>query len=401
MPDDLISVLQFTNSTVRAGVEEQILMLLRGLDRRRFKLSFVCPAELANKMRADIPSDVKVIPLCLEWPTQLAGMMRFIRILRGDRIDVLHSHAFASSMVASPIGWLCRVPLIIESAHGREAWRKGWKAKCHLDRFVGRFVDHYTAVSAANAEYLIETKRYPERKITVIHPGCNLAKFAAVYQPPVGLKESFGFHSKDPLLVVTGRIEPQKGHRILLDAMPAIRREFPRVRLVCVGEGSLRSELEEYARRLALDDAVRFVGYWPDVRDWLAIADLTLLPSFHEGLPVTPVESLAAGCAVVTTAVDGTPEVVVHEKTGLTVPPGDPEALAAAVCRLLGSPALRRRLALTGREWVLDRFRSERMVERMHDLYLTTEAGRGREFGRHGACPQTLGGRESAIAKTQ
>lgn len=370
MHGELISVLQFTNSSARGGVEEHVLMLLRGLDRRRFKLHFVCPPELVHKVRADVPPDVELIPLYLEWPTQIAAIMRFVRILRSRRIDVLHSHAFAASMAASPLGWLCRVPLILESAHGREAWRRGWKAKCYLDRFVGRFVDHYIAVSAANAEYLLRTKRYPARKITVIHPGSDLAKFTAAHRPPAGLKESLGFSSGDPLLLVVGRLEPQKGHRILLDAMPEIRREFPHVRLVCVGEGSLRSELEAQVRALAIEDAVRFVGYWPDVRDWLTVADLSVLPSFHEGLPVTPVESLAAGCPVVATAVDGTPEVVVHEKTGLTVPPGDPRALAKAVCRLLGSPELRKSLASAGRAWVLERFSTERMTERIQQLYL-------------------------------
>lgn len=351
-------------------------MLLGGLDRRRFRLTFVCPPELAAKLRGDIPPDVKLYSFNLEWPTQFTAILRLIRILRRERVDILHSHSFAGSMAASPIAWLCRVPLVIESAHGREAWRTGWKAKCYVDRFIGRFVNQYTAVSAANAEYLLNTKRYPARKIRVIHPGCNLAKFTADHHPPAGLKQSFGFGPDDPLLVVTGRLEPQKGHRVLLDAMPAIQREFPRVRLVCVGDGSLRSELEEHARQASLADTVRFVGYWPDVRDWLALADLSLLPSFHEGLPVTPVESLAARCAVVATAVDGTPEVVVHEKTGLTVPPGDAEALAAAVCRLLGSPDLRRSLASAGRKWVLERFTRERMIKQMQDLYLTAKRGK-------------------------
>jgi glycosyltransferase involved in cell wall biosynthesis len=370
MPDELISVLQFTNASVRGGVEEHVLMLLRGFDRRRFKLHYACPPELADKVRADVPPDVEIIPLYVEWPTQFGAISRFIRILRSRRIDILHSHAFSASQMASPLGWLCRVPLIVESAHGREAWRTGWKAKCYVDRFVGPFVDRYIAVSRANAEYLMRTKHYPVRKITVIHPGSDLSKFTAAHRPPAGLKQSFGFAPDDPLLLVVGRLEPQKGHRILLDAIPEIRREFPRVRLVCVGEGSLRSALEAQVQALGIEDAVRFVGYWPDVRDWLAVADLSVLPSFHEGLPVTPVESLAAGCPVVATAVDGTPEVVVHEKTGLTVPPGDAGALAKAICRLLGSPELSQNLAAAGRDWVLDRFSSERMVERIQNFYL-------------------------------
>ena len=366
----MISILQFNNGATRGGLEEHILMLLRGFDRRRFKLHYACPPELAAKVRADVPPDVELIPLYLEWPTQPAAIARFMHVLRSRRIDILHSHAFSASQAASPLGWLCRVPLIVETAHGREAWRTGWKARCYVDRLVGPFVDRYIAVSGANAEYLVNTKRYPARKIAVIHPGSDLTRFAVPHQPPAGLKASVGFGPDDPLLLVVGRLEAQKGHRVLLDAMPGIQRRFPSVRLVCVGEGSLRSSLEAQARALGIEDAVRFAGYWPDIRDWLAVADLSVLPSFHEGMPVTPVESLAAGCPVVATAVDGTPEVVIHEKTGLTVPPGDAGALANAICRMLGSPELRRQLASAGRAWVLERFSSERMVERTQNFYL-------------------------------
>ncbi len=366
----LISILQFSNGAVRGGLEEHILTLLHGLDGSRFKLHYACPPDVAGKVRADVPPGVELIPLYLEWPTQLAAIARFIHILRSRRIDILHSHAFSASQAASPLGWLCRVPLIVESAHGREAWRTGWKSRCYVDRLVGPFVDRYIAVSSANSEYLVNTKGYPARKIAVIHPGSDLARFAATHQAPPGLKESVGFGPDDPLLLVVGRLEAQKGHRVLLEAMPEIWRQFPSARLVCVGEGSLRGSLEAQARALSIEDAVRFVGYWPDVRDWLAVADLSVLPSFHEGMPITPVESLAAGCPVVATEVDGTPEVVVHEKTGLTVPPGNAGAVANAVCRMLGSTELRRQLASAGRAWVLDRFSSERMVERIQNFYL-------------------------------
>jgi len=370
MSGGLIPILQFSNSGVRGGVEEYILMFLRGFDRRRFRLHYACPPELAKKIHGDVPADVEVVPLYLEWPTQFAAMARFIHILRSRKIEILHSHGFAASQMASPLGWLCRVPLIVESAHGREGWRTGWKAKCYVDRLVGPFVDRYTAASAANADYLVNTKRYPSRKITVIHPGSDLSRFSAPYRPPAGLKESVGFAPDDPLLLVVGRLEAQKGHRVLLDAMPAIRRRFPRVRLVCVGEGSLLGSLESQARALGIENAVRFVGYWPDVRDWLAVADMSVLPSLHEGMPVTPVESLAMGCPVVATAVDGTPEVVINEKTGLTVPAGDSGALAGAIFRLLDSPELGMRLASAGHAWVLEGFSSGRMVERIQNLYM-------------------------------
>lgn len=366
-----ISVLQFTNADVRGGAEEHILMLLRGLDRGCFRLHLVCPPALAGRLQPDAPSDIEIIPLDVSRPTQFDAMLRLARILRQRRVDILHSHMFCSSMLASPIGWLSRVPVIVETAHGREAWRRNWfKSRCYVDRAVSLFVDRYIAVSEANARYLMERKRVPARKITVIYPACDVSRFSPAHPRLPDRKRSLGFQDDDPLLVFVGRLEPQKGHRVLLEAMPAVRKEFPTARLVCAGEGKLRQELESQAHTLGLDEAVRFIGYPADVRDWLALADLTVLPSFYEGLPATAIESLAAGRAMVATAVDGTPEVIIDGKTGLTVPPGDPQGLAGAICRLLRDPELRTTLARTGRQWVLEQFSQECLIRRTQQFYL-------------------------------
>ncbi len=116
---------------------------------------------------------------------------------------------------------------------------------------------------------------------------------------------------------------------------------------------------------------MRFTGYQSNVADWLALADMTVLPSFYEGLPLVAIESLAAGRPVVATAVDGTPEIVLDGKTGILVPPGDQARLAEAICRLLRQPELRLRLGRAGRRWVLERFSQEQQIQGTHQLYLS------------------------------
>jgi glycosyltransferase involved in cell wall biosynthesis len=365
------SVLYFSNSLVRGGAEEHVLTLLRGLDRTLFRPHLVCTPEVASALRPDLPRDVEVTPLRLRRPGHLGAALRLARLLRARRVDVLHSHLFYASLFASPVGRLCRVPLIVETPHVREHWRRG-RLKGHfvVDRLAGRCVDRYIAVSEANARYLVGEKGLPARKVTVIHNGCDLGRFDPARRPPPGLRERLGFGPADPVLLVLGRLEPQKGQRVLLEALPAVRERFPRCRLVCAGEGALRGELEALAQSLGLDEAVRFVGFQADVGEWLALADLTVLPSFYEGLPLAAIESLAAGRAVVATAVDGTPEVVVDGRTGLTVPPGDAAALARALCRLLTDAEERLRLGRAGREWVTEHFDQRQQVVRTQDLYL-------------------------------
>lgn len=401
-----ITVLQFTNTGVRAGVEEHILLLLRGLDRKHFKLLLVCRPELAAKFGSELPDDVQLIPLRLHEPTAIAAAFRFARILRQNKVDILHSHMFQSSRLASPIGRVCGVPLIVETPHVREQWRHGWFKGSHaIDRLVGRFVDHYIAVSEANARYLAEEKGLPREKVRVIYNGCDLKRLDHARPVPREMKRALGFGDVDPVLLLLGRLEPQKGHRVLLKALASVRREFPSIRLVCVGDGSLRQQLEQYTRAIELESAVRFVGFQPNVADWLALADISVLPSFYEGLPLVAVESLASERPVVATAVDGTNEVVVNEKTGLTIPPGDPEQLASAILRLLRQPKLAKELARAGRQWVLERFSQDRQIQLTQEFYLNIWQGHLRkkraEPSRVSAEDRALGPNSLSLEKTK
>ncbi len=330
-----ITVLYFSNERTRGGAEEHLLTLLRGLDRAYFRPLLACPHELAEKLRLDIPPDVEIFPLCLRRLSQAGSMLRLAGILRDQQVNILHSHLFYASVFASPIGWACGVPVIVETPHVREDWRRGWlKSKFVVDRIVGRVVTRYVAVSHANKRYLVEEKGLAKEKIAVIHNGCDLRRFHPRQTPSSNLRQSLGLGTDDPVLMVIGRLEPQKGHKILFEAVRDIRREFSSVRLVCVGSGSLRDELLKFVRELGIEDAVRFVGFQTDVAEWLNLADVTVLPSFYEGLPLVAIESLAAAKPVVATAVDGSAEVVVDGKTGLTVPRGDHLALSEAICRV-------------------------------------------------------------------
>jgi glycosyltransferase involved in cell wall biosynthesis len=372
MNSPVIAVLYFTNSVVRGGAEEHILTLLRKLDRAVFRPVLVCPSECAEQLRPDLPQDVPVEELKFERPYQIGRARQLAKLFKQYQIGIVHSHLFSSSLAASPVARLSGVPVVMETPHLREAWRHGLiKGSYAVDRAIASCVDHYIAVSEANARYLINEKRLPLQKVHVIHNGCDLNKYNPHGKVPPGLRASLGVAEDDPVIVALGRLEPQKGHRNLLDAQARVLREIPKAKLVCVGTGALAQELLDQTRKLGIQNSVRFVGYQSNVADWLALADISVLPSLFEGLPLVAIESLAAQRPMVATAVDGTVEVIINDQTGLTVPPDNVEELAAALIRLLRQPELRSRLAQTGRQFVLEHFSQEQQIRKTQDLYLS------------------------------
>jgi glycosyltransferase involved in cell wall biosynthesis len=353
----------------RGGAEEHMLMLARALRRDSFRVVLACPPAVLDKLGADIPSDVAAEPIEYYSPTDIKGARQLASSLRRHEIDILHSHMFHASMVASPLGRLCRVPVIIETPHVREHWRRGWKRSYFVDRLIARMVDAYIAVSEANAGYLAGEKRLPASKIRTIQNGIDTERFCPKRGEPGELRNTFGLAEFDSVIAVLARLEPQKGHALLLDALSTVRKQFPRVGVVLLGEGSLREPLEEQARSLDLARNINFAGFQRNIPDWLAASDFTVLPSLYEGLPLAAMESLAMAKPVIASAVDGTPEVVLHGRTGLLVPPGNASALARAMCRLLGDREWTGQLGITGRKWILDHFSIGRQIRETEALY--------------------------------
>ena len=175
-------------------------------------------------------------------------------------------------------------------------------------------------------------------------------------------RAALGLEPQQPVVLTVGRLAVQKGHRYLIDAVPELASRFPDVAVVIIGKGPLDERLRAQAAELGVADRVRLVGFRPDARMLLDAADVFVLPSRQEGMPLAALEAMEAGVPVVATRVIGTAEVVVDGETGILVPREDPPALAAAIGRLLDDPARAARFGEAGRRRYLDGFTSGRMA---------------------------------------
>ena len=368
-----IRVVQFLNSRVRAGAEEVALELARGLDPNHFQSYVVCPQELIHAYAQDWKM-IGVVPvsLSLDKPWQWTRAREFIRLLRREEIDIVHAHMICAALASVPLARLAGTPVVLHTCHGREAWRTSWLSRRYwVDRRIAAWTAMTVAVSESAAAYLAEVKRINPKRIEVIRNGRSMNQFErASLVVEDRLRRDLGIVDGETLIGVFGRLEEQKGHRYLLEALPEVLEVHPSCKVIFIGEGSLRKTLEESVQAKGLARYVLFTGYRADCTQVMSICDLIILPSLFEGLPLVPIEAAALGKPVVATAVDGTREVIADGITGVLVPPAQSPALAKAVIGLVGDRPRMHALGMQARQRAEHLFSLERQLRETEALYV-------------------------------
>ena len=363
-----IRILHLITDLGTGGAQTAVLRLLAGLDRRRFSPAVACfydaDTAIARQIRA---LDISVIDLRMTSKWRWDALWRLYCLLRREPPVILHTWMFHANFVGRVLGRLAHVPVIVTSRRNVEI---GGTTRELLNRWTVWLDDAVVAVCELARQTEIERARIGPEKVVTIYNGLDAGQFAiANPRIPAQIRQAFIVPIEAPLLGSIGRLHRQKGLPDLLVALAQVQGRVPGVRLLLIGEGELRGELESQASALGLSETMVFAGARTDVPAIMAALDVLVLPSLWEGLPNIVLEAMAAGLPVVATNVGGTPEVVVEGVTGLLVPPGDPDALAQSIARLLCDPDLRCQMGQAARERVVNHFSVERTVEQTSRLY--------------------------------
>jgi glycosyltransferase involved in cell wall biosynthesis len=362
------SIFFYTDSRVLGGAENAMFMLLASLDRDEWAPTLLledAPAVQALRERAaalGVP-----VQLVAPMPLGLAGARRvpaLVRMLRRERPQVFHAHM--SSPVACKWGLtaavLARVPAVLGTVQVGAYEPPDHSAHWQLRGLAGG-VGRYLAVSREIAAELTGKLGWPQEKVEVVYNAVDVER-AAVVAPP-GLREQLGGSETRPLVLTPARLNSQKGHRVLLEAIG----EVPDALFLLAGDGPERASLEAEAERLGVAERVRFLGRREDVPQLLAACDVFALPSLYEGSSLAVLEAMAAGIPIVSSAIGGTDELIEDGRSGLLVAPGDAEALAGALRRVLADGALRESFAAGARERVADGLTRGQMASRVSGVY--------------------------------
>jgi glycosyltransferase involved in cell wall biosynthesis len=358
------------------GQERRVLAESAGMRDRGHDVWIVTPGDGDLASRAgEAGLDVIPMPFQRSWlPANARSLASLVRRLQPD---VVNSHSSADSWTAALARRMGPRPgALVRSRHISARVKPG-----PLHRFLYGQADYVVTTGESVRRDLAESGLIPLDRSISIPTGVDLDRFRPDPGRRAEMRRVLGVTAEGPVLGVVAYLREDKGHAILLQAMPEILRDCPDCSLVVVGDGPQRAHLEALARRLQIEAAVRFVGLREDVPVVLCAFDVFCLPSVrNEGVPQSLLQAGAAGLPVVSTAVGGIPEAVVHDVTGVVVSPGDSGALARAICALIADPELRRRLGEAGSEHVSASFSIQRMLdltERAYAAALRSAISRG------------------------
>jgi glycosyltransferase involved in cell wall biosynthesis len=373
------------------GAERLLYTNLKHLDADRIRSTVITVYPHATHWLEPIEAlGVPVVCLNCRSARDLPMGVRALRSwLLANRPDLIHSHLWAANIIARVAGRLTHVP-VISSVHNpdheAEAWADGADVSL-IKRRVVRALDRWTA--RVGNERLIAVSDYVKRSANR-HLRVSLDSIDLVYNPidvdhlqsasKTGRAEmlrSLGLPAGSLILLNVARVSPQKGLLYALRALPSILRQYPAAQLVSVGattDPAWLEQLQREAAALGVTDHFHVLGSRRDVIDFLRACDVFIFPSLYEGLGIALIEAMAAGCAVVASSAGPIPEVVTHEQDGILVPPGEAEAIAKAVCELLGDESMRTRLGTAASSTAFSRFQPEKSAAALTRIYESVSA---------------------------
>ena len=351
----LLKILHIDPERNWGGGEAQVLGLLKHLAGTGHYTDLLAHPNGLLSSRCEM-FGVKTRPIVMRNDLDVRCVPGLRRLIREMDYDIVHFHTKRAHALAL---WLPRSkdrPKYVVTRRMDYPEPRNWYSNILYNRRVHGVV----AISETIANVLLKAG-VDKRRIRVIPSGID-PRTTAGERPRAGLDGT-------TIVGCLATLEERKGHRYLLEAAALLKKERLKIRYKIAGDGPLRGRMEEEAARLGLSGDVDFLGFVTNTAEFFDSVDLFAMPSLHEGLGVAVLEAMDARKAVVATRAGGLAESVLHEETGLLVPPADAVALAGAIAKLARSPSLAQSMGERGRERVRQHFSLENMARQNESYY--------------------------------
>lgn len=367
------------------GAEKVNLTFLRNVDRTRFE---ICPILLVRPWEDRIPFieqlgeknySINKIPVAVKRRSEGRDYFRILRCIRNlyrilskDSFHLIHTHGYFADIIAMPVSKVLSIPHI-STCHGFIS--NDWNLRIYntLDRLSLRFCKKIIAVSEGVRGDLVKNG-IAEAKIIVIQNAVqNSHDLDSFLGNRLNKRKMLGINESEHVAGYVGRLSDEKGLQYLIEAGIILKQKNEVFRILIIGDGPKRKELENLARGKGLEKEIMFIGFQNDVEKWLPVLDIFVLSSLTEGTPMALLEAMAAGIPVIATSVGGVPKVIEDGCNGFLIGPADSLALADKLLTLFRNPLLCRQVAGEGMNVIKKRFNVHdwcRQIETQYDLAL-------------------------------
>ena len=366
-----IRVMQLVSALNFGGLEMLVVDLADKLDKHRYE-PVVCCLQMGPLIERIRDKEIKLIHIEKKPGLDYGLILKLAKIVKQERIDILHSHNKAVLLYGVLAAKIAGTPLI-HTRHGRGIVEQFniLSRKMLMRRTLYHLVDLIVSVSHDAAKAALQIYRVPKKRLITIHNGVNVEKYSKRLSAVdiQQIKQRIGIGEHDLVIGNVARLSLEKAHDTLLEAFAIIRQNIENVKLVIIGDGPMRGELEAMTVALGVASDVLFLGMRRDIPELLNLFDVFVLSSVTEGVSLTLLEAMSAELPIVATNVGGNPEVVLDEVTGIVVPPENSKSLANAIVRILTNRQVARKMGQAGKKRVIKHFSLECMVRSYEDIY--------------------------------
>jgi len=348
------------------GTEKMLLSLAENSDKRKYDVSVSClirEGSLAEEFRR---KNIRLHVVGMKNRFDFTVILRLIKLIKREKVDILHTYLFYSNIAGRIAGTIAGVPVIISSERSTSEWKNIIHKTIEL--LTDFMVDKTIANSQAVKKSLINDVGLSGKKIDVIPNGINLENYDKKIDTGKK-KKQLGLTPSKKIVGTVTRLHPEKAPQDFVRAAATLKKKFPDVQFIMVGDGRMRTKLESMVSELGLKEDFVFTGVRDDVSEIIQVMDVFALTSLWEGMPGVVLEAMAWSKPVVATNVGGTPEVVDDGATGFLVPAGDADAAAQATLFLLQNSEKAREMGGEGRRKVESNFALNDMVKQTESLY--------------------------------
>ncbi len=363
------TILHTIESGGPGGAETVVLNLVKGLNPERFKsIVLLPPGPWLNPRLREL--GVPVIEVSWKAWWDLRGPLAMVKAIRKYKVDLIHSHLPGQNFYSCVAGLITGTKTLV-TYHGpiELEWSQNFRGRVRL--WVVRNVADRVIVVCDLVKRLLMQMGFSSDRISLVYNGIDPNFVSDPCRKT--LRHELNLEPAHKLVGMVANVRQSKGYEFYVKACAKVCKDDPHVTFLAIGDVNeqLAIPIKALHARLSLGDRFRFLGFRSDVSEILKELDIFVLASTSEGMPLSILEAMAAGKPVVATNCGGIPEMLDHGRTGLLVPPADPDAISEAISGLLEDPACAERLGEAAREKFFKEFTVNGMIERYERLYVS------------------------------